>query len=100
MNKSRSWLIFVFLAMLIFAMPVMGESSSVIVFVDGKFLDADVDPVTATLPYDGDYILYYKDGKYIEVLFGRDFQFYPETKDSYMKIFNEGQEILGSFKKL
>ncbi|WP_353095121.1 copper amine oxidase N-terminal domain-containing protein [Tissierella praeacuta] len=55
-------------------------------------------PIIATLPYEGDYILSYKDGMYSEALFCRDFQFYPETKDSYMKIFNEAQDVLGSFK--
>ena len=29
-----------------------------------------------------------------------DFQYYPETKDSYEKIWKEGQEVLASFKKL
>lgn len=53
-------------------------------------------PVIATVPYD-DYLLNYKEEKYIEALFGRDFQFYPETVDSYNKIFNEAQQILGSF---
>ena len=57
-------------------------------------------PIVASLPYEGDYILDYTDGKYLEVLFGRDFQFYPETKDSYMKIFQEGQRVLGSFNKI
>lgn len=42
----------------------------------------------------------YDDGKYIEALFGRDFQYYPETLDSYKKIFDEGQKSLGSFKKI
>lgn len=55
-------------------------------------------PIIATLPYEGDYILSYKDGMYSEALFCRDFQFYPETKDSYMKISNEAQDVLGSFK--
>ncbi|HHV45820.1 MAG TPA: copper amine oxidase N-terminal domain-containing protein [Tissierellia bacterium] len=53
-------------------------------------------PVIATVPYDG-YLLGYKDGKYIEAIFGRDFQYYPETADSYSKIFNEAQQVLGSF---
>lgn len=57
-------------------------------------------PIVAFLPYEGDYILDYTDGKYLEVLFGRDFQFYPETKDSYIKIFQEGQRVLGSFNKI
>lgn len=57
-------------------------------------------PIVASLPYEGDYILDYTDGKYLEVLFGRDFQFYPETKDTYMKIFKEGQRVLGSFNKI
>lgn len=57
-------------------------------------------PTVATLPYDGDYVLNYEDGKYIEVIFGRDFQFYPETVDSYKKIFNEGQETIQSFRKI
>lgn len=55
-------------------------------------------PVTASFPYEGDYVLHYKDGKYIEVLFGRDFQFYPETLDSYKKIAGEAEKILGSFR--
>lgn len=53
-------------------------------------------PVIATVPYD-DYLLSYKDGNYIEAIFGRDFQFYPETADSYNKIFKEALQILGSF---
>lgn len=57
-------------------------------------------PVIATVPYDTNYILYYADGKYIETIFDLDFQYYPETKDSYMKIWNEGQQTLGTFKKL
>ncbi len=32
--------------------------------------------VVAELPYEGDYVLYY-DEKYMEALFGKDFQFYP-----------------------
>ncbi|HEY8362969.1 MAG TPA: copper amine oxidase N-terminal domain-containing protein [Tissierellaceae bacterium] len=56
--------------------------------------------VVAELPYKGNYVLYYNDGKYIEALFDRDFQFYPETLDSYTKIFNEGQQVLGSFRKI
>lgn len=55
-------------------------------------------PVTASFPYEGDYVLHYKDGKYIEVLFGRDFQFYPETLNSYKKIAGEAEKILGSFR--
>ena len=54
-------------------------------------------PVTASFPYEGDYVLHYKNGKYLEVLFGRDFQFYPETLDSYKKIAGEAEKILGSF---
>lgn len=52
----------------------------------------------ASLIYEGDYVLNYNDGKYLEVLFCRDFQFYPETLDSYMKIASEAEEILGSFR--
>ncbi len=55
-------------------------------------------PIITTVPNDGDYVLYYNDGKYIEAIFGSDFQYYPETKDSYDKIFDEGQKTLGSFK--
>ena len=55
-------------------------------------------PVTASFPYEGDYVLHYKNGKYLEVLFGRDFQFYPETLDSYKKIAGEAEKILGSFR--
>lgn len=54
-------------------------------------------PAIADSPYDGDYVLSYRDGKYIEVLFGRDFQFYPETLDSYNKIYYEAEKTLGSF---
>lgn len=54
----------------------------------------------AELPYKGNYVLYYSDGKYIEALFGRDFQFCPETLDSYTKIYNEVQKVLGSFNKI
>lgn len=57
-------------------------------------------PVIATVPYDTNYILYYGNGKYIEAIFDLDFQYYPETKDSYKKIWDEGQKVLGSFKKL
>lgn len=56
--------------------------------------------LTAGLTYSDDYVLHYSDGKYIEALFGSDFQFYPETVDSYKKIYNEGLKILGSFKKI
>lgn len=42
--------------------------------------------------------LHYNDGKYLEVLFCRDFQFYPETVDSYKKIASEAEKILGSFR--
>ena len=55
-------------------------------------------PVTSTFPYEGDYVLNYNDGKYLEVLFDRDFQFYPETLDSYKKIASEAKKILGSFR--
>lgn len=51
-----------------------------------------------SLIYEGDYVLNYNDGKYLEVLFCRDFQFYPETIDSYKKIASEAKEILGSFR--
>lgn len=57
-------------------------------------------PVIATVPYDTNYILHYDTGNYIESIFDLDFQYYPETKDSYIKIWNEGQGVLGSFKKL
>ena len=55
-------------------------------------------PITASFPYEGDYVLNYNDGKYLEVLFGRDFQFYPETVESYKKIASEAEKILGSFR--
>ena len=43
----------------------------------------------------------YRSGeKYLEALFGRDFQFYPETVDSYKKIYDEGLKVLGSFRKI
>ena len=54
----------------------------------------------ATVPYDTNYILHYENGNYIESIFVLDFQYYPDTKDSYIKLWNEGQEVLGSFKKL
>lgn len=57
-------------------------------------------PVIATVPYDTNYILHYENGNYIESIFVLDFQYYPDTKDSYIKLWNEGQEVLGSFKKL
>lgn len=57
-------------------------------------------PVSATVPYDTNYILHYENGNYIEVIFVLDFQYYPETKDSYVKIWNEGQGAMASFKKL
>lgn len=56
--------------------------------------------LTAGLTYSDDYVLYYSDGKYIEALFGSDFQFYPETVDSYTKIYDEGLKVLGSFAKV
>ena len=55
-------------------------------------------PVTASFPYEGDYVLNYNDGRYLEVLFCRDFQFYPETLDSYKKIGSEAEKVLGSFR--
>ncbi|WFA08222.1 copper amine oxidase N-terminal domain-containing protein [Tissierella sp. Yu-01] len=57
-------------------------------------------PVIATIPYDTNFILYYESGNYLEAIFDLDFQYYPETKDSYTKIWNEGQRVLASFKKL
>lgn len=54
--------------------------------------------ITASFPYEGDYVLNYNDGKYLEVLFCRDFQFYPETLDSYKKIASEAEKVLGSFR--
>lgn len=57
-------------------------------------------PVSATVPYDTNYILHYGNGSYIEAVFDLDFQYYPETKDSYMKIWDEGQKVLASFKNL
>lgn len=56
-------------------------------------------PVFVTVPYD-DVLLTYKDGKYIETSFGRDFQYFPETVESYKKIYKEAKESLGSFKTL
>lgn len=55
-------------------------------------------PATASFPYEGDYVLNYNDGKYLEVLFCRDFKFYPETVDSYKKIAGEAEKILGTFR--
>lgn len=46
------------------------------------------------------YVLDYKDGKYLEASFVTDVQFYPETQESYSKIYNEAKKALGSFKKL
>lgn len=56
--------------------------------------------LTAGLTYSDDYVLDYRDGKYIEALFGSDFQFYPETLNSYKKIYEEGLRVLGSFRKI
>lgn len=56
--------------------------------------------IAAGLTYEDDYVLYYNDGKYIEALFGSDFQFYPETVDSYTKIYDKGLNVLGSFRKI
>ena len=53
-----------------------------------------------TVINDVDYVLHYLDDHYIETVFGMDFQFYPETLESYAKIFDEGQEVLGSFQKI
>ncbi|MCH7324019.1 copper amine oxidase N-terminal domain-containing protein [Solibacillus sp. MA9] len=57
-------------------------------------------PVIVTVPYDTNYILHYENGNYIETIFDMDFQYYPDTKDSYIKLWNEGQEVMSSFKKL
>lgn len=51
-----------------------------------------------SLIYEGDYVLNYNNRKYLEVLFCRDFLFYPETIDSYKKIASEAENILGSFR--
>ena len=56
--------------------------------------------LTAGLTYSDNYVLHYSDGKYIEALFGSDFQFYPETVESYRKIYDEGLKVLGSFRKI
>ena len=56
--------------------------------------------LTAGLTYSDNYVLDYSDGKYIEALFGSDFQFYPETVDSYKKIYDEGLKVLGSFRRI
>lgn len=56
-------------------------------------------PVLITTPYE-DVLLDYKDGKYIETLFGEDFQYFPETVESYKKVYKEAKESLGSFKTL
>ncbi len=56
--------------------------------------------LTAGLTYSDNYVLDYSDGKYIEALFGSDFQFYPETVDSYKKIYDEGLKMLGSFRNI
>lgn len=57
-------------------------------------------PVIVTVPYDTNNILHYENGNYIETIFDIDFQYYPDTKDSYIKLWNEGQEVMSSFKKL
>lgn len=56
--------------------------------------------LTAGLIYSDNYVLHYSDGKYIEALFGSDFQFYTETVDSYRKIYDEGLKVLGSFRMI
>lgn len=57
-------------------------------------------PVTANVPYDENLVLNYKDGKYIEVIFDNDFQYYPETLDSYRKIREEAKKVIGTFMKV
>lgn len=57
-------------------------------------------PVITTVPYDANYIIHFEHGNYLEAIFDVDFQYFPETKDSYKKIWDEGQEVLASFKKL
>lgn len=60
---------------------------------------AEKSPVFITVPYE-DVLLDYIDGIYIETDFGRDFQFFPETIESYKKIYKEAERSLGSFKRL
>ena len=50
--------------------------------------------------HDTNYVLDYKNGNYLESIFDLDFQYYPETKDSYLKLWHEGQRALASFKRL
>ena len=57
-------------------------------------------PVTSTVPYDENLVLNYIDGKYIEVIFDNDFQYYPETLESYKKIKEEAKNIIGTFVKV
>lgn len=56
-------------------------------------------PVFISVPYE-DVLLDYKDGKYIETYFGEDFQFFPDTVESYKKVYAEAKGSLGSFKPL
>ncbi|HZK33002.1 MAG TPA: copper amine oxidase N-terminal domain-containing protein [Tissierellaceae bacterium] len=56
-------------------------------------------PIFLTVPYE-DVLLDYKDGKYIETYFGEDFQYFPDTVESYKKIYEEAKQSLGSFKAL
>lgn len=54
----------------------------------------------AESPATDGYVLFYRDGQYIEAFFGKALQISPETLNTYTKIFNEGQRALGSFYKI
>lgn len=57
-------------------------------------------PVIADFPYEGDILLSYDRGQYIEAIFDRDFQYYKETEKSYRELQEEGGEVFKSFEKL
>ncbi|TJX15439.1 copper amine oxidase N-terminal domain-containing protein [Tissierella creatinini] len=58
-------------------------------------------PVITTVPYDTNYVIDFEIGSYyLEAIFDLDFQYYPGTRDSYKKIWDEGQEVLASYKRL
>lgn len=60
---------------------------------------AENKPVFITAPHHN-VLLDYTDGIFLETDFGEDFQYFPETVESYKKIYNEAKQSLGSFKKL
>ena len=56
-------------------------------------------PVFIRPPYE-DILLHYKDGKYVEASFRGDFQYFPDTIETYKQVSDEAEKSLGSFKSL